>query len=81
MRCEPTVMPNDQTSTMNYQNVRFFVVVGNTTREPTEAEARAIVTYLGSGQRSDWVLSAGRCSLDAMTRSGRRRRSSCHSGS
>jgi hypothetical protein len=36
---------------MNYQNIRFFVVVGNTTREPTEGEARAIVTYLGSGQR------------------------------
>ena len=36
---------------MNFRTVRFFVVVGSTTREPTEAEARAIVTYLGSGKR------------------------------
>ena len=36
---------------MNYQTVRCLVVVGNTTREPSEAESRAIVVYLEAAPR------------------------------
>jgi hypothetical protein len=37
---------------MIYKTLRCLVVVGNTTREPSEAEARAIVTHLESEHSS-----------------------------